>query len=122
MALALVIALPPPLLQVKLPYDKDLVCMAVRQDLLAAGSAAHVTLADARQRAAPLEMVDSPDKQQGVRSVTLEGHLLSFGTGLGKICFWDMRAQHFLPTGAGAAGCRGAAVGVCSRCRVLGVL
>ena len=44
----------------------------------------------------------SPDDNQGVRSVQLAGHLLTFGTGRGKVFFWDMRAGAFLPTGGRA--------------------
>jgi len=43
--------------------------------------------------------VASPDDNQGVRSVQLTDHLLSFGTGRGKLFFWDLRAGGFVPTG-----------------------
>lgn len=42
----------------------------------------------------------SPDGNQGVRSLALAAHLLSFGTGRGKLFLWDLRARAFLPTGA----------------------
>eukprot|EP00887_Chlorella_sp_A99_P001144 scaffold14.g1144.t1 len=82
---------------VKLEHKKELVCLALRRDLLAVGSAAHVNLADPRARA-HTGAVASPDEQHGVRSVALQDHLLSFGTGRGKICFYDLRASKLVPT------------------------
>ena len=51
-----------------------------------------------RRRTADLCSVASPDESQGVRSVQLTEHLLSFGTGRGKLFFFDLRASAFLPT------------------------
>ncbi len=54
------------------------------------------------RRTAELQAVASPDENQGVRSVQLTDQLLSFGTGKGKLFFYDMRAEAFLPTGRAA--------------------
>lgn len=53
-----------------------------------------------RRRAPEVTEVASPDDNHGVRSVQMTDHLLSFGTGRGKLFFWDLRAGAFLPTGA----------------------
>ncbi|GAB4818512.1 hypothetical protein N2152v2_005558 [Parachlorella kessleri] len=76
---------------VDLAHTKELVCLAQRADVLAAGSCGHVTVADPRRRQAEVLVMHSPDGGQGVRSVMLQDHLLSFGTGRGKIVFVDMR-------------------------------
>lgn len=83
---------------VKLMLTQEVVCMDQRQDLLAVGSMGHVTLLDPRRRNAELHAVSSPDVRQGVRSVQLTENVLSFGTGRGKLCFYDLRAQAFLAT------------------------
>lgn len=54
------------------------------------------------RRTAELQAIASPDENQGVRSVQLTEQLLSFGTGKGKLFFYDVRAQAFLPTGVAA--------------------
>ena len=58
----------------------------------------------ARRRAAELSPVASPDDNQGVRSMQLQDHLLSFGTGRGMLFLYDLRAQAFLPTGGCSRG------------------
>lgn len=52
-----------------------------------------------RSRAPELSCVASPDENQGVRSVGLTHHILSFGTGRGKLFLYDLRAEAFLPAG-----------------------
>ncbi|KAL4444203.1 hypothetical protein ABPG75_011940 [Micractinium tetrahymenae] len=83
---------------IQLDKAKELVCMEQRSDLLAVGSIGHVTLLDPRRRNAELQSIVSPDENQGVRSLQLTEQLLSFGTGKGKLFFYDVRAQAFLPT------------------------
>ena len=56
-----------------------------------------------RRRQPELQLIASPDRNQGVRSLQLssqrqQGHLLSFGTGAGRLYFYDLRSQKFLPT------------------------
>lgn len=87
---------------VKLDQANELVCLDQRADLMAVGSVGHVTLLDPRRRNAQLQSVASPDENQGVRSVALTEHLLSFGTGRGKLFFYDVRAQGFLSTAPAA--------------------
>ncbi|KAI7838555.1 hypothetical protein COHA_007629 [Chlorella ohadii] len=82
----------------QLQHTKELVCMEQRADLLAVGSMGHVQLLDPRRRNPEVRAVASPDDNQGVRSVQLTDHLLSFGTGRGKLFFWDLRAGGFVPT------------------------
>ena len=43
--------------------------------------------------------LDSPDGPTGVRSLCLEGHLLSAGTGAGRIAFFDLRAGRWAGLG-----------------------
>ncbi|KAI3427023.1 hypothetical protein D9Q98_006965 [Chlorella vulgaris] len=83
---------------IELTYNKELVCMEQQHDLVAVGSMGHVTLIDPRRRAGELRAVASPDNNEGVRSVQLTQHLLSFGTGRGQLFFYDLRANAFLPT------------------------
>lgn len=52
-----------------------------------------------------VKAIASPDDNQGVRSVQLTDHLLSFGSGRGKLFFWDLRAGGFVPTGERSRGC-----------------
>lgn len=75
--------------------------MVARQDMVAVGSLSHVALIDPRKRGtnALITSLASPDVDEGVRSVCLADNLLSFGTGKGKIAFYDIRAAKFLPAG-----------------------
>ena len=58
-----------------------------------------IALSLPRRRNPEVRAVASPDDNQGVRSVQLTEHLLSFGTGRGKLFFWDLRTSGFVPTG-----------------------
>ena len=40
----------------------------------------------------------SPDANHGVRSLCIKDRVLSFGTGRGKLCFYDIRAGGCVPT------------------------
>lgn len=74
--------------------------MGLRRDLIAVGGFSHVVLVDPRRRhpLASIAELHSPDPKQGVRSVNFRDDILSFGTGQGKIAFYDIRASQFLPT------------------------
>jgi hypothetical protein len=39
---------------------------------------------------------------QGVRSICFKGDVMSFGTGGGRICFYDLRAGRIVPQGVRA--------------------
>ena len=84
----------------KIPHAKELVSMALRQDLVAVGGLSFISLSDPRKRdpGALITCLTSPDISQGVRSVCIQGDVVSFGTGRGKIVFYDLRAGKCLPT------------------------
>jgi hypothetical protein len=72
--------------------------MAVRQDLVAVGGLSRVCLLDPRKRDpnAVVQEISSPDPSEGIRSICISNNLVSFGTGKGKIAFFDLRASKFL--------------------------
>ena len=81
----------------KLPYTLENVCLTINEDCqtYAVGSRANTDLLDSRT----LQSVRSIKSQKlgyGVRSVTFKGNILTIGTGLGQILFWDIRACDFL--------------------------
>jgi WD repeat-containing protein 40A len=80
------------------PYD--LIALAVRSDMIAVGGMRHVILVDPRApRSAPSNLfLESPDVTNGVRSVSFSNNILTYGTGHGKIAFYDLRAGKYLPT------------------------
>lgn len=88
--------------QLSIPHPRELVAMALRHDFVAVGSLNCITLSDPRKRdpGAFIAELTSPDIAQGVRSVCISGNMVSFGTGKGKIAFYDLRAAKFLPTTA----------------------
>ena len=89
-------------MQISVPQPRELVALAMRHDIVAVGGLSRVTLVDPRKRdpRAFIGELCSPDMSQGIRSVCISNNLLSFGTGRGKICFYDLRAEKFLPTTA----------------------
>lgn len=74
--------------------------MALRRDIVASAGLNIVSMSDPRRREpfAFIEGIHSPDGPCGIRSVCFHNNFLSFGTGLGKIAFWDLRMRKFLPT------------------------
>ena len=81
----------------KLPYTLENVCLTINEECqtYAVGSRANTDLLDSRT----LQSVRSIKSQKmgyGVRSVTFNGNILTIGTGLGQILFWDIRACDFL--------------------------
>ena len=76
----------------------ELVAMSLRSDLAVVGSLEHCTLLDPRKRGdALVNTLHTPDAGRGVRSIAIKDHVLSFATGNGKIVFYDLRAQEYLP-------------------------
>ena len=81
----------------KLPFTLENVCLTTNDEwqVYAVGSRANTDLLDSRT----LHSVRSIASQKlgyGVRSVSFKGNLLTIGTGLGQILFWDLRACDFL--------------------------
>lgn len=71
--------------QIALAQTTELVCMAQRADLVAAGACGHVNIADPRQRAAEVRVVQSPDGSH----VSAWGWGMGFGeTGLPRQRCW----------------------------------
>ncbi|KAK9802066.1 hypothetical protein WJX73_010138 [Symbiochloris irregularis] len=81
--------------QVQLPQNKEAVCMAVCDQLAAVGTQSYITLMDPRCRLAQAD-IPSSDPHHGVRSLSIQGHLLSCGSGRGQLAFWDLRAGRYL--------------------------
>lgn len=81
-----------------IPNARELVSMAVRQDLVAVGGLSRVCLLDPRKRDpdAVVHEIASPDPSEGIRSICISNDLVSFGTGKGKIAFFDLRASNCL--------------------------
>ena len=52
------------LMQVETNYDREVVCMAVRDDLVAVGSQGHIVFVDSRQHK-PLPPIESMDHMNG---------------------------------------------------------
>ncbi|KAK9918446.1 hypothetical protein WJX75_004149 [Coccomyxa subellipsoidea] len=80
---------------VRLKHSKEVVCLAMNDSLLAVGSQSHITLVDPRKKT-PVQDVESLDEGHGVRSLNFLDHLLSAGSGRGRLFFYDMRASAYL--------------------------
>jgi WD repeat-containing protein 40A len=82
---------------VSLRYTSETVCMA--QDshdrLVSVGSQSHISIIDPRL-ANIVHNLDSLDDGWGVRSMSIHNSLLSIGGGLGRISFYDLRAQRYI--------------------------
>lgn len=79
----------------------DNLCIAHYQEgkLYAVGNKSHVDLFDYRGSSpSTLTKVSFPLPSIGVRSLSFQGDILTFGTGCGNICFYDMRAMQYLMT------------------------
>lgn len=79
-------------------HDREVVCMAVCQQLVAVGTQSHVTLLDPRCKL-PACDIRSRDPHHGVRSVSFQGHILTSGSGRGHLAFYDLRAARYLNLG-----------------------
>jgi len=88
----------------KLPHNKDNVCMAVNDDLqlYAVGSKGHTDLLDARTLQRVGKSISprggNSNGANGIRSVSFRGNILTIGTAIGTMLFWDLRAEKFLDT------------------------
>ena len=81
---------------IPIAHTRELVCMALNDTLAAAGSQSHITLIDPRLGRAVQDVL-SVDAHHGVRSLVFKGeHLLSSGSGRGRISFLDLRINRYL--------------------------
>jgi len=83
---------------IDLPGARELVCMALGSEIAAAGCLNHVWLLDPRRRQAEIMRLTHANQDQGTRSVSINGSLLTFGTGKGVVAFFDIRNQKLVPT------------------------
>lgn len=80
-----------------LEYPDETVCLALEKDnmLFAVGSQSHISFYDVRCGKA-VGCIRSSDRGAGVRSLSFRDLLLTVGTGLGSLFFFDMRTCRFL--------------------------
>ncbi len=81
----------------KLPHTMENVCLSTDEEaqMYAVGSKANTDLLDARTLQA-IKKIPSRNNGCGIRSVSFKGNILTIGTGVGMLLFWDLRASKFL--------------------------
>jgi len=81
----------------RLPRALENVCLAMDEEcqLYAVGSKAHTDLLDSRTLQS-VRKIPSRYQGCGIRSVSFKGNILTVGTGIGLMLFWDVRACKFL--------------------------
>ncbi|XP_051165458.1 DDB1- and CUL4-associated factor 12 homolog [Leptopilina boulardi] len=80
----------------KLPACQENVCMAVQEKgVYAIGCRSHTLLLDARTLQS-IKKIPSRYNGCSIRSVSFQGTVLTIGTGLGMLMFFDIRAQKYL--------------------------
>ncbi|XP_060526133.1 DDB1- and CUL4-associated factor 12 homolog isoform X2 [Cylas formicarius] len=80
----------------KLPSSQESVCMAVQDSgLYAIGCKSYTLLLDCRTLQA-VKKVSSRYSGCGIRSASFQGDILTVGTGLGMLMFYDLRAGKYL--------------------------
>lgn len=81
----------------KLPHSMENVCLTCKEDssLYAIGSKSHTTLLDPRTLH-HVRKVNARITGCGIRSVSFHGEILTIGTGVGAIMFFDMRAGKYM--------------------------
>ncbi|KAK3583565.1 hypothetical protein CHS0354_026154 [Potamilus streckersoni] len=86
----------------RLPHSRENVCMAVSKlkTLYAIGSQSHVNLVDPRSKNT-LTTIISKYRGQGIRSVSFRDDMITIGTGVGMILFFDIKAGKYLESGCG---------------------
>lgn len=80
-----------------------LACLAVDEHCIAVGSWTGVLIFDSRMRRHTYELPnkDGPSGPTAVRSLSLRQHLLSYGTGRGRLYFVDLRSNNYLEWSSG---------------------
>ncbi|KAJ1564574.1 DDB1- and CUL4-associated factor 12 [Nowakowskiella sp. JEL0078] len=83
--------------EVRLQHTNETVCLGLDMvhNLFSVGSQAHVSLVDPRS-ASIVHVLDSLDDGWGVRSLAFHHEILTVGGGLGRISFYDLRAQQYI--------------------------
>lgn len=86
----------------RLPHNRENVCMAVStpRTLYAIGSQSHINLVDPRSKNT-LTTIVSKCRGGGVRSVSFQEEIITIGTGVGQILFFDLKAGRYLESGCG---------------------
>ncbi|KAL1117822.1 hypothetical protein AAG570_004137 [Ranatra chinensis] len=81
----------------KLPSCQENVCMAVQStgSLYAVGCRSYTLLLDSRSLQA-VKKISSRYSGCGIRSASFQGNILTIGTGVGMIMFYDLRAGKYL--------------------------
>ncbi|RUP51720.1 WD40-repeat-containing domain protein [Jimgerdemannia flammicorona] len=82
-----------------LRHMQEAVCMArnERAGIYAVGSQGHVSFIDPRAGVRGIvHEVASVDDGWGVRSLSFDNHMVTAGGGLGRVSFYDLRAQQYL--------------------------
>ncbi|XP_050303792.1 DDB1- and CUL4-associated factor 12 homolog [Anthonomus grandis grandis] len=81
----------------KLPSSQENVCMAVQEagNVYAIGCRSYTLLLDCRTLQA-IKKVNSRYSGCGIRSATFQGDILTVGTGLGMLMFYDLKAGKYL--------------------------
>ncbi|XP_022126380.1 DDB1- and CUL4-associated factor 12 [Pieris rapae] len=80
----------------KLPSCQDLVCLATQESgIYAIGCKSYTLLLDCRTLQS-VKKITSRYNGCGIRSATFRGDLLTIGTGLGLLMFYDLRAGKYL--------------------------
>lgn len=84
-----------------LKHAEEPVCLALEGEMIAAGSLESIALMDTRQSGGrQLQVVRNGN---GVRSLSIAGHLLTAGYSNGQVTFYDLRTQRvLLPTVSGS--------------------
>ncbi|XP_023228917.1 DDB1- and CUL4-associated factor 12-like [Centruroides sculpturatus] len=87
----------------KLPFFQETVCMTQNYEhkLYAVGSRSHITLLDV-QTLEPVQKITAKYQGCGVRSLSFSGDLLTVGTGIGILMFYDVRAGRYLEDSGGS--------------------
>ncbi|XP_052100678.1 DDB1- and CUL4-associated factor 12-like [Mytilus californianus] len=86
----------------KLFHSRENVCMAVSIDktMYAVGSQSHINLVDPRSPNT-LTTVISKYRGGGVRSLSFKGDILTIGTGVGHVLFFDVKGGKYIETECG---------------------
>ncbi|XP_063627355.1 DDB1- and CUL4-associated factor 12 homolog [Cydia splendana] len=80
----------------KLPSCQDLVCLATQESgIYAIGCKSYTLLLDCRTLQS-VRKITSRYNGCGIRSASFRGNMLTIGTGLGLLMFYDMRAAKYL--------------------------
>ncbi|KAL5005380.1 hypothetical protein ScPMuIL_018836 [Solemya velum] len=88
----------------RLPHNKENVCLAVSKEksMYAIGSQSHINLIDPRSTNT-LTTIISKYSGGGVRSVSFQKDIITIGTGVGQILFFDLKAGKYLECNCGHA-------------------